>query len=184
MKTFAISGVFCALFATSVLLAQEPPKAPAPQKEHEFLKQFVGEWETEMEASAGPGEKPMKCKGTMSSRMLGGFWVLSEIDSDMLGTPMKGLQTIGYEPKAKKYVGTWVDSMMNHMWKYSGTVDESGKTLTLEADGPSFTGEDKLAKYRDSYEFKAKDHIVMTSSMQGEDGKWMTFMTGHLRRKK
>lgn len=166
-----------------MLLAQEAPKFPGPQKEHEVLKQFVGEWETEMEASMAPGEPPTKCKGTMSSRMIGEFWVVSEIDTEMMGAPMKGLQTIGYDPKAKKYVGTWVDSMMNHLWKYSGSMDEKSKTLTLEADGPSFTGEDKLGKFRDAYEFKSKDHIVMTSSMQGEDGKWVTFMTGNLKRK-
>lgn len=183
MKAFAISGLFVTLLTASVLLAQELPKFPGPQKEHDLLKQFVGEWESEMEASTGPGQPPMKCKGTMSSRMLGGFWVVSEIDSEMMGAPMQGLQTIGYDPKSKKYVGSWVDSMMNHMWKYSGSVDEKGTTLTLEAEGPSFTGDDKLAKYRDAYEFKSNDHIVMTSSMQGEDGKWITFMTGNLKRK-
>jgi hypothetical protein len=183
MKAFAVSGLFVTLMTASFLLAQEPPKSIPPQKEHELLKQFVGEWESEMEASPGPGQPPMKCKGSMKSRMLGGYWVVSEVESEMFGMPMKGLQTIGYDPKSKKYVGTWVDSMMNHLWKYSGTVDEAGKTLTLDAEGPSFTGEDKLAKYRDAYEFKAKDHIVMTSSMQGEDGKWVTFMTGSLKRK-
>lgn len=184
MRAFFVSGLFVTLLTASVLVAQEPPKVPGPQKEHDFLKQFVGEWESEMEASSAPGQKPMKCKGTMSSKMLGGFWVVSKIETDMLGMPMQGLQTIGYDPRSKKYVGTWVDSMMNHLWKYSGSVDEAGKTLTLEADGPSFTGEDKLAKYRDAYEFKSKDHIVMTSSMQGEDGKWVTFMTGNLKRRK
>lgn len=184
MRAFVVSGLFVTLLTASILVAQEPAqKLPGPQKEHDLLKQFVGEWETEMDTS-GPGEKPMTCKGTMSSKMLGGFWIVSEIETEMMGAPMKGLQTIGYDPKSKKYIGTWVDTMMNHLWKYSGSVDEKGKTLTLEADGPSFTGDDKLAKYRDAYEFKSKDHIVMTSSAQGEDGKWVIFMTGNLKRKK
>ena len=184
MKTPVVCGLFVTVLAASMLLAEEAPKFPTPQKEHDLLKQFVGEWESEMEATAGPGQAPMKCKGTMKSKMLGGFWVVSELETDMMGTPMKGLQTVGYDPKSKKYVGTWVDSMTSHLWKYSGSLDETGKTLTLNAEGPSFTGEDRLANYRDAYEFKAKDHIVMTSSMQGEDGKWVTFMTGNLRRKK
>jgi hypothetical protein len=126
----------------------------------------------------------MKCKGTIHSRMLGGFWVVSEMKADMMGMPMTAIQTIGYDPESKKYVGTWVDSMLSHMWKYSGTIDPAGKKLTLEAEGPNFMHEGKLTKFRDAYEFKAKDHIVMTSSMLGEDGKWTTFMTGNARRKK
>lgn len=42
----------------------------------------------------------------------------------------------------------------------------------------------KLTKFRDVYEFKSKDHIVATSLMLGEDGQWIQFMIGHIRRKK
>ena len=184
MKMIAALGLLPALFAVSLVVAQEPPKLPPPQKEHEWLKQFVGEWESESEGSAGPGQPPIKCKGSMSSRMLGGFWVVSESKADVLGTQMNAIQTIGYHPQSKKYVGTWVDSMLNHLWKYEGTVDAAGKILTLEAEGPNFMLEGKLTKFRDIYEFKSKDHIVATSSMLGEDGKWVTFMTGNVKRKK
>jgi hypothetical protein len=132
----------------------------------------------------GPDQPPMKCKGTMSSRMLGGFWLVSESKTEMPGFAIQALQTIGYEPKSKKYIGTWVDSMLNHMWRYEGAVDTSGKILTLEAEGPNFMLEGKLSRFRDAYEIKSKDHVVVTSSMLGEDGKWATFMTGQCRRKK
>jgi hypothetical protein len=183
VKTIAIIGSFVILFAASTLVAQEIPKLPTPQKEHEWLHQFVGEWESESEASMGPGQPAMKCKGTMKSRMLGGFWVVSDMTSDMMGMQMTAIQTVGYDPSSKKYVGTWVDSMINYMWKYEGTIDESGKILTLAAEGPNFMLEGKLSKFRDVYEFKSRDHIVVTSSMQGDDGKWVTFMTGNIRRK-
>lgn len=163
--------------------AQEPPKPPAAQKEHVWLQQFVGEWETESEGTI-PGQPPMKCKGTMRSRMLGNYWVMSDLQGDAMGMQMHGVQTIGYDAASKKYIGTWIDSMMDHMWKYTGSVDAAGKTLTLEAEGPNFLQPGKVSKFRDSYEFKSKDHIVATSSMQGEDGKWTTFMTGNVRRKK
>jgi uncharacterized protein DUF1579 len=175
---------FVVLVVVSTLPAQEPPKVPGPAKQHEWLQQFVGEWESEAEGTAEPGQPAMKCNGTMSSRMLGGFWVISEVKADMMGTTMNAIQTIGYDPAKKKYIGTWVDSMMNYMWKYEGTVDTTGKILTLEAEGPNFIAEGKVTKFRDAYECKSKDHIIATSSMLGDDGKWITFMTGNAHRKK
>ncbi len=171
------------LTSVGSLAAEDLPNFPVPQKEHQWLEQFVGEWESESESAAEPGKPAMKCKGTMSSRMLGGFWVVSESQTNMMGTAVTAIQTIGYDPQKKKYVGTWVDSMMNHMWRYEGSVDSTGKTLTLEAEGPNFLDAGKTAKFRDSYEFKSKDHIVVTSSMLDENGKWVTFMTGQARRK-
>lgn len=184
MKAIAIPALFVSLCFVSFVAAQDPLQLPAPQKEHEWLQKFVGEWESDSEANVDPGQPALKCKGTMAARMLGGFWLVSESKTEMAGTEVNAVQTIGYDPKAKKYVGTWVDSMINYMWKYEGTVDPSGKTLTLEAEGPNFMKDGKTAKFRDAYEFKSKDHIVVTSSMQGDDGKWTVFMTGNARRKK
>jgi hypothetical protein len=169
-------------FASMPAIAQ-PPTAP-PLKEHEWLYQFEGDWVSNSEGTVGPDQPPMKCKGTMTSKKLGGFWVVNELTGDMMGTEMKGLQTLGYDPEKKKYVGTWVDNMMGHMWKYEGTVDASGKKLVLEAEGPDMVNPGKTAKYRDSYEFKSKDHVIATSEMQDEKGKWVVFMKGDVTRKK
>jgi hypothetical protein len=171
--------VFC-----SSIRAADPPAMPAPQKEHEWLNQLVGEWETDGEANLGPGQPPMKCHGSIQSKSLGGFWVVSEVKSEMMGTPVIAFQTLGYDPKAKKYVGTWVDSMAGHMWKYEGSVDETGKILTLEAEGPNFFGDaSKMTKFRDVYEIKSPDHVVSSGLVLGDDGKWVKFMSGNARKK-
>ncbi len=166
---------------TGVAVAQDLPTAVV-EKEHVWLQKFAGEWTTESEGTAGPGQPSIECKGTVKSKMLGQFWVINEIENDVQGVQMKGLQTIGYDSESKKFVGTWVDNMLNHLWKYEGAVDESGTTLRLEADGPNFAEPGKVAKFRDAYEFVSDDHIIATSSMQGADGKWVTFMTGHMHR--
>ena len=132
----------------------------------------------------GPDLPPVQCSGTMSSRQLGGFWVLNEIKGDMGGTQMNGVQMIGYDEAKKKYVGTWVDSMTSFLWRYEGSVDRTGRVLTLDADGPNFMGDGKLTKYQDVYEFKSADEILMTSRMLGDDGKWVTFMSGTAKRSK
>lgn len=162
----------------------QPPELPGPEKEHQWLKRFVGEWQTHSEGKMGPDVPPMECEGTMSSRMIGELWVINEMKGEAMGTPMVGIQTIGYDPERKKYIGTWVDSMANHLWRYDGTLDESGKRLTLEADGPNFMAGGEMTKFRDSYEFKSDDEILVTSSMLGEDGDWVTFMTGTSKRVK
>jgi hypothetical protein len=101
-----------------------------------------------------------------------------------MGTTVNAIQTIGYSPEKEKYVGTWVDSMNNHLWEYEGDVDDSGNKLILEAEGPNFMLAGKLTKFRDTYEFRSPDHIEAASLMLGDDGKWIQFMTGQIRRKK
>lgn len=164
--------------------AQEPAEFPAPEKEHQWLEQFVGKWESTSECSMGPDQPPMKSAGSMTSRMLGGFWVISEVSYETPGSTMNAIQTIGYDPAKKKYVGTWVDSATSHMWNYEGTVDESGKVLALDAEGPNFMADGKMTTFRDAYEFKSPDIIISTSSILMDDGKWVTFMTGEMRRVK
>ncbi|MEQ1906094.1 MAG: DUF1579 domain-containing protein [Pirellulaceae bacterium] len=166
----------------SVLVAQETPPAPAPEKEHKWLQQFVGEWAFESAATMSPGQPEIKSKGKMKSRGLGEMWVLNEITMPIPGAEIIGVQTLGYDPAKKKYVGSWVDSMTNHMWVYEGTVDAAGKKLTLEADGPNFMAPGKTTKFRDEYEFKSADQVIATSSMRGDDGKWIIFMNGTMTR--
>lgn len=158
----------------------ETPEFPEPAPEHAFLKHFVGEWTSATECKVDPNQPPVECAGKMQSRMLGEFWVVNESKMSMMGTTMSAMQTIGYDPNKKKYVGTWVDSMTDHLWKYEGSVE--GKTLTLEAEGPNWMKPGTMAKYRDIYEVKSADEIAVRSAVQMEDGSWNTFMTGTSKR--
>jgi len=154
-----------------------------PQKEHQWLQKLVGEWTSEAEASMGPGQPPEKFKGTEVVRSLGGLWVVCEGKGEMPGGGLATtLMTIGYDPRTKRYPGTWIGSMMTHLWVYDGELDAAEKVLTLASDGPSFTG-DGLAKYRDVIEFISNDHRTLTSHVLS-DGKWNQFMIAHYRRTK
>src|SRR5687767_548016 len=184
MNKFAIGSLVLAILAISYVVGQEPPMMPKPVKEHEWLQQFVGEWEVEAECVMEPGKPPVKCQGSEAVRSLGGFWIVSEFKSNMMGMNMDARMTVGYDPTKNKYVGSWVDSCTSHMWKYEGTVDASGNILTLEAEGPNMVKPGATARYKDVTEFKSQDHRVLTSSMQGEDGKWTTFVTMNARRRK
>lgn len=162
---------------------QEPEFEP-PTPAHKWLNQLVGEWKTESTAQSPDGET-FKCEGTATATSLGGFWVIITIDNQMDGTTMRGVMTVGYNPKSKKYIGTWVDSMTSYLWKYEGTRDESGKILPLEAAGPNMLvpDSDKLLKYRDTIEIKSPDHFVLVGSVEAEPGNWVTFMKMNFKRK-
>jgi hypothetical protein len=181
MRKIAVLATAVMLISGAEMWAQDASKTPTPQKEHEWLKQLEGEWETEAEMVVEAGKPTVKCKGTESIRSLGNFWSVSELKGDFMGTPVTGIMTVGYDPQKKKYVGTWVCSMCDWLCHYEGKVD--GKVLTLETEGPDPTT-GKTVKMRDVIEIKSKDQKVMTSSMLGEDGKWVTFMTMTSRRKK
>ena len=164
--------------------AAQIPEMPKPAKEHELLKQFAGEWEVAAEALAAPGQEALKCEGTESAKMLGGFWLVGQNQASMQGMPVSSVLTIGYDPAAKRYVGTFVCSMDSTHWKYVGDMDESGKKLTLETEGPSMLDHAKKAKYRETLELKDKDHKVFTSFIQDAEGKWVKMITMDYRRKK
>ncbi|MES2570285.1 MAG: DUF1579 domain-containing protein [Verrucomicrobiota bacterium] len=157
---------------------------PGPVKEHAWLQQFVGEWETEGEIDMEPGNPPIKVHGSESTRLLGGFWVVGDGKSEMPDMPFENRLTIGYDPEKQKYVGSWIDSMTGYFWKYEGTVDASGTTLTLNTQGPCPKTPGQLASFKEVTEFKNPDHRIFTSSIQGEDGHWTQMVVIHYRRKK
>ncbi len=157
-----------------------------PRKEHHWLQKFVGDWTYEHECPAGPDKPAEKVTGTETVRSLGGLWVACEGKGKMPGGgDATTLMTLGFDPVKKRYVGTWIGSMMTYLWVYDGELDaEAGKVLTLNCEGPSFTAEGKTARYKDVIEFKSDDHRVLTSHTLGEDGKWTQLMTANYRRKR
>ena len=84
------------------------------------------------------------------------------------------MMSLGFDPQKGRFVGTFIGSMMTHLWIYDGALDASGKALILDAEGPNCTGaaDGKLAKYQDIIEWQSDDHRVLRSRMLGEDGTW------------
>jgi hypothetical protein len=156
-----------------------------PQQEHQWLQKLVGEWTYEVEATMKPGQPPTKFTGSETVRSLGGLWILAEGQGEMPGCgPATTMLTLGYDPQTQRFVGTWIGSMMTHLWVYNGELEAAGKVLTLHAEGPHMTDAGKAAQYKDVVEFASDDHRVLTSHMLGDDGEWHGFMSAHYRRQK
>jgi len=153
------------------------------QKEHLWLSKLTGDWSFEGECVMAPGQAPAKTRGAYTGRSLGGLWTLIEGEGECPdGSTAKSIITLGYDPQKKRFVGSFIASMLTHLWPYEGTLQ--GNVLTLDSEGPSFSGDGTMVKYQDIVEIVNDDHWILRSRMPGEDGKWVEFMTAHYRRKK
>jgi hypothetical protein len=155
-----------------------------PLAEHDWLQKLAGEWLYETEAQMEPGKPIEKFDGRESVRSLGGLWILAEGQGEMPGGGTATMiLTLGYDPQKKRYVGTWVGSMMTHLWVYDGELSADGKTLALDSEGPDMTVEGKMARYRDVIGIESVNQRTLTSHIRGEDGTWQVIMTARYRRK-
>ena len=94
------------------------------------------------------------------------------------------VMTLGYDTGRKRFVGSWIGSMMTHQWVYDGELDASERVLTLNSEGPSFSGDGSMSKYQDVIELKGKTCGRSPAACCTPDGKWQPFMTVEYRRKK
>ncbi len=123
---------------------------PEPTAEHGALMETVGTWDVECTYFMAPGE-PMTVQAKETVESVGAFWTVSLFQSEMMGVPYTGRCTMGFDPGSGKWVGTWVDSMMPHMYVMEGEYDAEGKVLTMLSEGPA-PGSGDLTQYRSTIE--------------------------------
>ncbi|HWR84178.1 MAG TPA: DUF1579 domain-containing protein [Candidatus Deferrimicrobium sp.] len=154
-----------------------------PQNEHAWLHRLIGDWTYEVKACMKPGEPPQKFTGTESVRSVGGIWIVAEGQGEMPGGGMATtILTLGFDPKSGRFVGSWVGSMMTHLWVYEGTLDAAAKVLTLACEGPAFDGEETTTKYKDVHTLISDNERTLSGNCLGKDGKWSEMMTCTYRR--
>lgn len=154
-----------------------------PQNEHRWLQRLVGDWTFEGECDMGPDQPRMKNSGSERVHSVGGIWTVGDGEGPMPdGNVMTSKMTLGFDPKKQKFVGTFIASMMTHLWIYEGSLDAAGKVLVLDAEGPSFVDDGTIMKYQDSIAFISDDHRTLRSQVLMPDGKWHEFMVANYRR--
>lgn len=152
-----------------------------PSAEHEFLSALTGQWTMEHRCSTGADQPPSVTHGRMTARSLGGLWVLIDCEGESPeGGSWTSQFTLGYDPVKKCYLGTFVASMMTHLWIYEGQRDEAGR-LVMNVEGPRFDGKG-TALYQDVFHIVDKDNWVLLSLLRNDDGSWTQFMEGHHQR--
>lgn len=146
--------------------------------EHQWLTKLVGDWAFESECDMGPDQPKLKSTGTETVRTLGGLWIVCEGQGEMPGgaVPMSMRMTIGYDPAKRRFVGSWVCSVMTHMFVYEGQLDDNARVLPLNTEGPSFEDPAKTCSYQDVIEVIDDNTRLLRSRMPGPDGEWIEFM--------
>jgi len=156
-----------------------------PTPEHEWLHQMLGDWTYESECDMGPDQPLGNFSGSDSVRSLGGLWILCEGHGIMPdGDEGRMIITLGYDSAKKRFVGTFVGSMMANLWVYDGELDADRKVLTLTAEGPSFSGDGTLTLFHDIMKIHDADHRTLSSEVRNPDGTWTKFMTAKYTRTK
>ncbi|MEZ4269329.1 MAG: DUF1579 domain-containing protein [Myxococcota bacterium] len=115
-------------------------KLSAPGDGHKALEPLVGTWDTVTKLwMGGPDAPATESRGTaVTTWILGGRFLREVVKGQMMGQPFEGESLLGYNNMRKVYEGSWIDSMATHIASSKGSMDPSGKVLTMygEMDEP------------------------------------------------
>jgi len=153
------------------LAQQDAPEFAKPQREHQILKQFEGDWDVTCRLTGKADKENLQSQGREVARVsYGGFWLLTEFKGEAHQKSFDGRGTIGYDPVKQKYVLTWIDSLNPRMMTAEGSADKDGKILTFygECVDPS---DKKQLQEKLVFEFKDADTRTLTFSKSGADKK-------------
>lgn len=158
---------------------QEQHTLPELTENHRWLDKLVGEWSYEMSFDMPDGSHATS-SGTETVRSMGGYFVIGEAEGPMPGMDKAtSVMTVGFNRKSNHYTGTWICSMMDHMWISEG--DRVGDKLSLYSEGPDCQDPSKTMKSLDVIEFINENERTLTGHAF-RDGKWQPMMRCHYKR--
>lgn len=163
--------------------ATDEPSRPQPvdaRAANAWLRQLVGTWDGAGDLAADPAQPRIETHATESVRALGDCWIVLDTTSVVAGHEQPSLMTLGFDPGAGEFLGTWIGGASSHLWRSKGWLDDTRTTLTIESRGPAPSGE--IARFRDTIELRSPDSRVLTSFAEQPDGTWSAFATMRFRR--
>lgn len=112
--------------------SSNPPFEASP--EHQFLAEGEGTWKVSCSYAMGGDAAPLEVEGEEKAEMLEPFWLVTRFEADLLGSPMFGHGSTGYDPVRKLYIATWKDSSNPFLYTFEGFFDEADNTLKLSGE--------------------------------------------------
>jgi len=162
----------------------EPQDAAATASpEHKLLEKYAGTWDAEVTVPDPAGGAATKTPAKSVVRVTcGGLWLVSDFEGSMMGGPFVGHEVFGFDPIAKRYVLTWVDSTSASPFSGEFTFDAKTRTLDGTMKGKTPTGGEMVWHQTDVW--KSDDERAWTMLMKGPDGKESPVVQISYKRKK
>jgi hypothetical protein len=146
--------------------------------EHRWLQQLTGRWLLTFDMPEGSDHQDAGGTWEENARSLGGAWIVAETTGTMPdGSSATNILSLGYDPAKKRYVGSFVCSVMTHLWIYEGRLDDTGTVLTLDCEGPDFDTIGRTAPYQDIITIKDENTRNFSSRIRRPDGTWKPIMS-------
>jgi hypothetical protein len=146
--------------------------------EHRWLQQLTGRSRLTFDPPEGSEHQDGGRAWEENARSLGGTWIVAEMTGTMPdGSSATNILSLGYDPAKKHYVGSFITSVMTHLWVYEGTLDDTGKVLTLDCEGPDFDTIGRTARYQDIITIKDENTRNYSSRIRLADGTWKPVMS-------
>jgi hypothetical protein len=146
------------------------------------LKREVGVWDCDVKFYPDPNGQAVVSKAIENNYMVGNVWLVGDFKGEMAGASFHGSSQMGYDPKKKKYIGSWIDSASPYPTAMEGSYDAASKTLTIIGIGKDPNGAESKMKLVSV--FKDEDNRTMTISIAGTGDEWLRMMECEYRRKK
>jgi hypothetical protein len=99
----------------------------------------------------------------------GGLCVITDFKGSFGPAPFEGHGTETYDPKKKRYVGSWTDSMSTGLGISESAYDPGTKTMTGWMEAPDLAGQ--VTKMKSISTLKDPDTRVFSMFNVGPDGK-------------
>jgi uncharacterized protein DUF1579 len=149
-------------------------KMGAPGPEHAQLMKLAGNWKATTKSWMGPGDPIINEGISVRKAVLGGRFLMEQVKSTFNNKPFEGMGLTGYDNQQKKYISFWVDSMGTMMMTSEGTMDASGKVLTMTSDmlDPA-SGQKSPVKMVSTFVDSNNEKFEMFASQGGQEMKMM-----------
>lgn len=171
MSRMTVVVVTAAVVLVATTAPAQMPPMPTPGPEQAIFKMDEGAWDATVEVTPGPGAPPVTSTGVETNTVgCGGLCLITDFKGELMpGMNFQGHGILAWDSVAKKYVGTWTDSMSVGIASMTATYDPATKKMTsvMESRDPSGA----MMKSRSISEYPAPDRRVMTMYAAGPDGK-------------